>query len=84
MCGERVRTVLCAITNPRWISCHEWCDWRLSGVGEKPAVPKGVWSILPFCVHLNRDLYLMHGSVEKGCDKDNSGNLAHYMVKQTQ
>ena len=59
-------------------------DWRVLGMEEKPAVPKSEWAVPPFYIYLKKDLDLVRGSVASGCGKDAPGNLAHYMVEQTE
>lgn len=59
-------------------------EWRVLGMEEKTAVPKSEWAVPPFYIYLKKDLDLVRGSVENGCGKDAPGNLAHYMVEQTE
>ena len=80
------------------IMCHEQPDiekLRRTGVivvnknmkvldmEEKPAMPKSHWAVPPFYIYLKKDLDLIRHSVENGCGKDAPGNLAHYMVQNT-
>lgn len=51
---------------------------------EKPAEPKSHWAVPPFYIYLKKDLELVRHSVENGCGKDAPGNLAHYIVDNTQ
>ncbi len=56
---------------------------RVLGMEEKPQVPKSHWAVPPFYIYKQKDLDLVHHSVENGCGKDAPGNLAHYMVHHT-
>lgn len=57
---------------------------KVLNMEEKPAVPKSHWAVPPFYIYLKRDLDLIRHSVENGCGKDAPGNLAHYMVDNTE
>ena len=56
---------------------------KVLNMEEKPLVPKSHWAVPPFYIYLKKDLDLVRNSVENGCGKDAPGNLAHYMVEQT-
>ena len=58
-------------------------DNRVTGMEEKPQVPKSHWAVPPFYIYRKEDLELVRHSVENGCGKDAPGNLAHYMVEHT-
>lgn len=51
---------------------------------EKPQVPKSHWAVPPFYIYMKDDLDLVRNSVNDGCGKDAPGNLAHYMVENTE
>ncbi|MGN1212333.1 MAG: sugar phosphate nucleotidyltransferase, partial [Candidatus Cryptobacteroides sp.] len=55
----------------------------VTGMEEKPQVPKTHWAVPPFYVYLKHDLDLVRHSLENGCGSDAPGNLAHYMVGHT-
>jgi len=57
---------------------------KVLNMEEKPAVPKSHWAVPPFYIYLKKDLDLIRHSVENGCGKDAPGNLAHYMVDNTE
>lgn len=59
-------------------------DMRVLNMEEKPEQPKSHWAVPPFYIYLKKDLDLVRHSVENGCGKDAPGNLAHYMVKNTE
>ncbi len=56
---------------------------KVLNMEEKPQEPKSHWAVPPFYIYLQKDLDLIHHSVENGCGKDAPGNLAHYMVDHT-
>lgn len=56
---------------------------KVLNMEEKPLVPKSHWAVPPFYIYLKKDLELVRHSVENGCGKDAPGNLAHYMVDNT-
>ena len=56
---------------------------KVLNMEEKPQEPKTHWAVPPFYIYLKKDLDLVRNSVEKGCGKDAPGNLAHYMVDNT-
>ena len=56
---------------------------KVLNMEEKPLVPKSHWAVPPFYIYLKKDLKLVRHSVENGCGKDAPGNLAHYMVDNT-
>lgn len=56
---------------------------KVLNMEEKPLVPKSTWAVPPFYIYLKKDLDLVRNSVKNGCGKDAPGNLAHYMVEQT-
>lgn len=57
---------------------------QVLGMEEKPQQPKSHWAVPPFYIYLKKDIDLVRHSVENGCGKDAPGNLAHYMVDNTQ
>lgn len=57
---------------------------QVLGMEEKPQQPKSHWAVPPFYIYLKKDIELVRHSVENGCGKDAPGNLAHYMVDNTQ
>lgn len=57
---------------------------KVLNMEEKPAEPKSHWAVPPFYIYLKKDLDLIRHSVENGCGKDAPGNLAHYMVDNTE
>lgn len=57
---------------------------KVLNMEEKPQQPKSHWAVPPFYIYLEQDLDLIRHSVENGCGKDAPGNLAHYLVEQTQ
>lgn len=57
---------------------------KVLNMEEKPAEPKSHWAVPPFYIYLKKDLDLVRHSVENGCGKDAPGNLAHYMVDNTE
>lgn len=59
-------------------------EWRVLNMEEKPQNPKSHWAVPPFYIYLKKDLDLVRHSVENGCGKDAPGNLAHYMVDNTE
>ena len=59
-------------------------DNKVLDMEEKPQHPKSHWAVPPFYIYLKKDLELVRHSVENGCGKDAPGNLAHYMVDNTQ
>ena len=59
-------------------------DHRVLNMEEKPQNPKSHWAVPPFYIYLKKDLDLVRSSVENGCGKDAPGNLAHYMVVNTE
>lgn len=59
-------------------------EGRVLGMEEKPQQPKSHWAVPPFYIYLKKDLDLVRHSVENGCGKDAPGNLAHYMVDNTE
>ena len=56
---------------------------KVLNMEEKPQEPKTHWAVPPFYIYLKKDLDLVRNSVENGCGKDAPGNLAHYMVDNT-
>ena len=56
---------------------------KVLNMEEKPQEPKSHWAVPPFYIYLKKDLDLVRHSVEHGCGKDAPGNLAHYMVDNT-
>lgn len=56
---------------------------KVLNMEEKPRQPKSQWAVPPFYIYLRKDLDLVRHSVENGCGKDAPGNLAHYMVDNT-
>lgn len=56
---------------------------KVLNMEEKPLVPKSHWAVPPFYIYLKKDLEQVRHSVENGCGKDAPGNLAHYMVDNT-
>lgn len=59
-------------------------NMKVLGMEEKPQVPKSQWAVPPFYIYMKKDLDLVRHSVENGCGKDAPGNLAHYMVENTE
>ncbi len=59
-------------------------EWQVLNMEEKPQNPKSHWAVPPFYIYLKKDLDLVRHSVENGCGKDAPGNLAHYMVDNTE
>lgn len=59
-------------------------NMKVLGMEEKPQVPKSHWAVPPFYIYMKKDLDLVRHSVENGCGKDAPGNLAHYMVENTE
>lgn len=59
-------------------------NMKVLGMEEKPQVPKSQWAVPPFYIYMKKDLNLVRHSVENGCGKDAPGNLAHYMVENTE
>ncbi len=59
-------------------------DMKVLGMEEKPQVPKSHWAVPPFYIYVKKDLDLIRHSVENGCGKDAPGNLAHFMVENTE
>ena len=59
-------------------------NMKVLGMEEKPQVPKSHWAVPPFYIYVKKDLDLVRHSVENGCGKDAPGNLAHYMVENTE
>ena len=57
---------------------------RVLNMEEKPQEPKSHWAVPPFYIYLKKDLEMVRHSVENGCGKDAPGNLAHYMVENTE
>lgn len=57
---------------------------KVLNMEEKPQVPKSHWAVPPFYIYLKKDLDKVRHSVENGCGKDAPGNLAHYMVENTE
>ncbi|MBR0037806.1 MAG: nucleotidyltransferase family protein [Bacteroidales bacterium] len=57
---------------------------KVLNMEEKPAEPKSQWAVPPFYIYLQKDLDIVKRSVENGCGKDAPGNLAHYMVDNTE
>ncbi len=57
---------------------------KVLNMEEKPQVPKSHWAVPPFYIYLKKDLDKVIHSVENGCGKDAPGNLAHYMVENTE
>lgn len=57
---------------------------KVLNMEEKPQEPKSLWAVPPFYIYLSKDLDLIKHSVENGCGKDAPGNLAHYMVDNTE
>lgn len=58
-------------------------DNKVVNMEEKPQEPKSHWAVPPFYIYMKKDLELVRHSVENGCGKDAPGNLAHYMVDNT-
>ena len=58
-------------------------DNKVVNMEEKPQEPKSHWAVPPFYIYMKKDLELIRHSVENGCGKDAPGNLAHYMVDNT-
>ena len=58
-------------------------DNKVLNMEEKPQEPKSHWAVPPFYIYMKKDLDLVRHSVENGCGKDAPGNLAHYMVDNT-
>ena len=56
---------------------------KVLNMEEKPELPKSHWAVPPFYIYKKHDLDLVRHSVENGCGKDATGNLAHYMVEHT-
>lgn len=59
-------------------------NMRVLNMEEKPQEPKSHWAVPPFYIYLKKDLDLVRNSVTNGCGKDAPGNLAHYMVDNTE
>ena len=59
-------------------------NMRVLNMEEKPQEPKSLWAVPPFYIYLKKDLDLVRNSVANGCGKDAPGNLAHYMVDNTE
>lgn len=59
-------------------------NMRVLNMEEKPQAPKSHWAVPPFYIYKQKDLDLVRHSVENGCGKDAPGNLAHYMVDNTE
>ena len=59
-------------------------NMRVLNMEEKPQEPKSHWAVPPFYIYLKKDLDLVRNSVANGCGKDAPGNLAHYMVDNTE
>lgn len=59
-------------------------NMKVLGMEEKPQVPKSHWAVPPFYIYMKKDLDLVRHSVENGCGKDAPGNLAHYIVENTE
>jgi glucose-1-phosphate thymidylyltransferase len=59
-------------------------NMKVLGMEEKPQEPKSQWAVPPFYIYMKKDLDLVRHSVENGCGKDAPGNLAHYMVENTE
>lgn len=59
-------------------------NMKVLGMEEKPQVPKSHWAVPPLYIYMKKDLDLVRHSVENGCGKDAPGNLAHYMVENTE
>ena len=59
-------------------------NMKVLGMEEKPQMPKSHWAVPPFYIYVKKDLDLIRHSVENGCGKDAPGNLAHYMVENTE
>ncbi len=57
---------------------------KVLNMEEKPQHPKSHWAVPPFYIYLKKDLDKVRHSIENGCDKDAPGNLAHYMVENTE
>ncbi|MBP3750255.1 MAG: nucleotidyltransferase family protein [Prevotella sp.] len=56
---------------------------KVLNMEEKPQAPKSHWAVPPFYLYMKKDLDLIRHSVENGCGKDAPGNLAHYLVDNT-
>jgi glucose-1-phosphate thymidylyltransferase len=56
---------------------------KVLNMEEKPQSPKSHWAVPPFYLYMKKDLDLIRHSVENGCGKDAPGNLAHYLVDNT-
>lgn len=56
---------------------------KVLNMEEKPQEPKSHWAVPPFYLYMKKDLDLIRHSVENGCGKDAPGNLAHYLVDNT-
>lgn len=59
-------------------------NMRVLNMEEKPQEPKSHWAVPPFYIYKKKDLELIRHSVDNGCGKDAPGNLAHYMVDNTE
>ncbi len=57
---------------------------KVINMEEKPQQPKSHWAVPPFYIYKKKDLELVRHSIENGCGKDAPGNLAHYMVDNTE
>lgn len=58
-------------------------DMKVLQMQEKPQEPVSHWAVPPFYVYLKKDLPIIKDCMTHGCGFDAPGNLAHYLVDQT-
>jgi glucose-1-phosphate thymidylyltransferase len=58
-------------------------NMKVLNMEEKPMEPKSNWAVPPFYIYKKKDLGLIQHCIENGCGKDAPGNLAHYLVDNT-
>ena len=58
-------------------------EMKVLEMQEKPEKPVSNWAVPPFYIYAKKDLPLIRGCMEHGCGFDAPGNLAHYLVGET-
>lgn len=58
-------------------------DWKVTGMEEKPEIPKSNWAVPPFYIFSRNDLPLIRKCLENGCAPDAPGNLARFLCSRS-